>query len=168
MNEMKPVQGSAAPLSLSDTPSLIETQFPVNRISAESYKERKAIHGQILTSLGSYWKGRKPLILARAAVLGALLPATAKPIEDLHVFLSLLGMDDRAFAKRLSKVKPTDVDMNWDRYDEVIVRGNRPTWRRDVNRKDRFAILNQWVLFPPLRQAAPLLPPARGVRRGPS
>ena len=61
--------------SLKDAPSFIEVQFPVGRLSAEAYKERKAVQGQTLTALGSYWKGRKPLILVRAVVLGTLLPA---------------------------------------------------------------------------------------------
>ena len=48
-------------------PAFIETQFPIARLSAESYKERKANNGQTLTRLGKWW-GRKPLILVRAAV----------------------------------------------------------------------------------------------------
>src|SRR5215468_8485447 len=86
-----------SPVSLKDAPSFIEVQFPVVRLSAEAYKERKAGSGQTLTALGSYWKGRKPLILVRAVVLGALLPATNDPANDLEVFLTLMGMDDGAF-----------------------------------------------------------------------
>ena len=41
-------------------PTFIETQFPIARLSAESYKERKANNGQTLTGLGKWW-GRKPL-----------------------------------------------------------------------------------------------------------
>jgi putative DNA methylase len=41
-------------LSLKDTPSFIEAQFPVGRLSAEAYKERKSGAGQTLTALGSY------------------------------------------------------------------------------------------------------------------
>src|ERR1700680_5101636 len=91
---------SLAPFSLSDAPSFIEAQFPVGRLSAEAYKERKAGAGQTLTALGSYWKGRKPLILVRAVVLGTLLPATDNPAKDLDIFLRLMAMDDRAFARR--------------------------------------------------------------------
>ena len=76
-----------APFSLKDAPSFIEAQFPVGRLSAEAYKERKAGAGQTLTALGSYWKGRKPLILVRAVVLGALLPTTDDPAKDLEIFL---------------------------------------------------------------------------------
>ena len=53
--------------------------------------------GQTLTALGSYWKGRKPLILCRAVVLGALLPVTHDPVTDLDIFLKLMAMDDGAF-----------------------------------------------------------------------
>lgn len=44
--------------------TFIETRFPIARLSAESYKERKANNGQTLTRLGKWW-GRKPLILVR-------------------------------------------------------------------------------------------------------
>ena len=39
--------------------SFIEVQFPVSKVSKESYKERKANLGQTLTGLGKWW-GRKP------------------------------------------------------------------------------------------------------------
>src|SRR5271165_4596967 len=78
MNDATPAEASTglAPWSLKDAPSFIERQFPVGRLSAEAYKERKANLGQTLTTLGSYWKGRKPLILVRAVVLGCLLPVS--------------------------------------------------------------------------------------------
>src|ERR1700680_3261935 len=98
--ELLPAAGDLSPLSLKDPPSFIEVQFPVGRLSAEAYKERKAGAGQTLTALGSYWKGRKPLILVRAVVLGTLLPATDNPAKDLDIFLRLMAMDDRAFARR--------------------------------------------------------------------
>jgi putative DNA methylase len=63
---------SAPPLK--DAPALIEHQLPVGRLSAEAHKERKAGAGQTLTAIGSYWKGRKPLILVRAAILADLVP----------------------------------------------------------------------------------------------
>jgi hypothetical protein len=34
-------------------PTIIETQFPIARLSAESYKERKANNGQTLVRLPS-------------------------------------------------------------------------------------------------------------------
>lgn len=54
---------------LANAPCFIETQFPVARISMESYKERKANYSQPLTGLGKWW-GRKPLVLVRAALPG--------------------------------------------------------------------------------------------------
>src|ERR1700739_1075013 len=98
-----------APFSLKDAPCFIEAQFPVGRLSAEAYKERKAGAGQTLTALGSYWKGRKPLILCRAVVLGCLLPATHDPAKDLDIFLKLMGMDDAAFLRRGFIPKPSEI-----------------------------------------------------------
>ena len=82
--------------------SFIETQFPVSKLSKESYKERKANHGQTLTGLGKWW-GRKPLVLVRAAIVGLLLPATDAPQADRDVFLRLMTMDDEGLRLRRTK-----------------------------------------------------------------
>ncbi len=74
-------------------PAFIESQFPIARLSAEAYKERKAVSGQTLTGLGKWW-GRKPLILIRASILGMLMPASADPKRDREIFLKILTMDD--------------------------------------------------------------------------
>lgn len=74
-------------------PTFIETQFPIARLSAESYKERKANNGQTLTRLGKWW-GRKPLILVRASIVGMLMPASDNPKKDREIFLKILTMDD--------------------------------------------------------------------------
>ena len=73
--------------------AFIETQFPIARLSAEAYKERKANNGQTLTRLGKWW-GRKPLILVRACILGMLMPASNNPKRDREIFLKILTMDD--------------------------------------------------------------------------
>ncbi len=78
---------------MTNTRTFIETQFPIARLSAESYKERKANNGQTLTRLGKWW-GRKPLILVRAAILGMLMPASSNPKKDREIFLKILTMDD--------------------------------------------------------------------------
>ena len=83
-------------------PAFIETQFPIARLSAESYKERKANNGQTLTRLGKWW-GRKPLILARAAIIGMLMPASCDARKDRQVFLQILTMDDDG---ALTRCKP--------------------------------------------------------------
>ena len=82
--------------------SFIETQFPVSKLSKESYKERKANYSQTLTGLGKWW-GRKPLILVRAAILGLLLPASADPRRDRAIFLKLLTMDPEGLWRRKTK-----------------------------------------------------------------
>jgi putative DNA methylase len=129
-----------APFSLKDAPSFIETQFPVGRLSAEAYKERKAGSGQILTALGSYWKGRKPLILVRAVVLGSLLPTSNDPAKDLEIFLKLLAMDDGAFARRFegsaaafARIFPAWADLVTEET------GRRRIWRSDLHERDREA-----------------------------
>lgn len=79
----------------------METQFPVSKMSKESYTERKAVAGQTLTGLGKWW-GRKPLVLCRATILGLLLPATDNPEKDREVFLRLMTMDDDGMLRRKS------------------------------------------------------------------
>ncbi|MDA2911234.1 DUF1156 domain-containing protein [Nitrospiraceae bacterium AH_259_D15_M11_P09] len=79
----------------------IETQFPVSKMSIESYAERTAKQSQTLTGLGKWW-GRKPLVLCRASILGLLLPATDNPQEDREVFLRLMTMDDDGMLRRKS------------------------------------------------------------------
>ena len=54
------------PFSLKDVPALIERLLPVQKLSVESYKEQMAVQSKTLIALGSYYKGRKPLILAKA------------------------------------------------------------------------------------------------------
>lgn len=88
---------------LANAPCFIETQFPVARISMESYKERKANYSQTLTGLGKWW-GRKPLVLVRAALLGLLLPATADPERDREIFLKLMTMDAAGLHQRKTKL----------------------------------------------------------------
>ena len=89
-------------MSLDADLSFIETQFPVSKLSKESYKERMGNSSQTLTGLGKWW-GRKPLILVRAAILGLLLPASADPRRDRAVFLKLLTMDPEGLWRRKSK-----------------------------------------------------------------
>lgn len=89
----------------SGKPSFIETQFPVSKMSKESYAERTAKQSQTLTALGKWW-GRKPLVLCRAAILGALLPATDNAGRDREVFLRLMTMDDDGMLRRKSSNIP--------------------------------------------------------------
>jgi len=85
--------------------SFIEVQFPVSKVSKESYKERKANLGQTLTGLGKWW-GRKPLILVRATILGLLFPASNNPQKDRAIFLKILSMDADGLWQRKTKSIP--------------------------------------------------------------
>ena len=103
-------QGAVTPFALKDTPALVERLLPVQKLSAESYKEQMAGSAKTLTALGAYWKGRKPLILAKACVLGCLLPATDDPKRDLEIFEMLMGMDELSFAVRAKRrPKPKEI-----------------------------------------------------------
>ena len=62
--------------------------------------------GKTLTALGSYWKGRKPLILSKACILGALLPTTDNRLKDLEIFELLMGMDSQSMQNRLEAKLP--------------------------------------------------------------
>ncbi len=105
--------------------SFIEVQFPISKISKESYKERKSAQGQTLTGLGKWW-GRKPLILVRAALLGILMPASKDPSRDREIFLKILSMDNQGLWNRKNKkISPKIV------YDHL-----KPEERRTYFKKD--------------------------------
>lgn len=87
---------------INDNPCFIEAQFPVSKLSKESYTERKAVAGQTLTGLGKWW-GRKPLVLCRAIILGVLLPASSDPAKDREIFLRLMTMDDDGMSHRKNR-----------------------------------------------------------------
>jgi hypothetical protein len=126
--------------------SFIEVQFPVSKLSKECYKEHKAGAGQTLTALGSYWKGRKPLILVRAAILGLLLPATENPDRDREVFLKLMLMDEVGRLKRRKrfngKMVPRVMELlseeSWSRAIEHVDHGY--SWKRNIDPEERESV----------------------------
>ncbi len=154
------------PLALKDAPALIEAVFPAQKVSFEAQKERKAGAGQTLTALGSYWKGRKPLILVRAIVLGSLLPQTGDAEADLAIFEKLMAFDDEGLARRAliqNALKPKDIaarielDDPWSYFNHNLKRddemfedvahwtcpfdadeeGIKLRWRRDVTEEEK-------------------------------
>jgi Protein of unknown function (DUF1156) len=60
MNEVQELSSVAEarprPRVLAGAPALIERLLPAQKLSAEAQKERKAVAGQTLTALGSYWR----------------------------------------------------------------------------------------------------------------
>jgi putative DNA methylase len=111
------------PFSLKDAPALIERLLPVQKLSVEAFKEQMAGSGKTLTALGSYWKGRKPLILNKACILGCLLPATENPTRDLATFERLMAMDDESFVarwKRRPRPKEVLAELSIARIDDFF------------------------------------------------
>lgn len=138
MNATAVQNDSAAPFILRDTPSLIEKAWPTAKISAETQKERKAVQGQTLTGLGSYWKGRKPLILTRACVLAALMPATDDLERDVEIFEKLMGMSDETFGRRYDGGPTAFVKLFPDHALEVADETGRSwVWRDDLDPRER-------------------------------
>lgn len=119
--------------------SFIETQFPVSKVSKESYKERKANLGQTLTGLGKWW-GRKPLIMVRATILGLLLPSTDDPKKDHEIFLRILGMDDAGLLARKYKAIPLATLYARATVTEkarFFTQGDKPAWKPGIDSTDK-------------------------------
>lgn len=121
------------PLALKDAPALIETVFPAQKVSFEAQQERTSVQSQTLTGLGSYWKGRKPLILVRAIVLASLLPPTTDAEADLALFEKLMAFDDEGLARRAligNAVSPAEIaariqlENPWDYFKATLRRGD--------------------------------------------
>ncbi|MFC7459179.1 anti-phage-associated DUF1156 domain-containing protein [Hydrogenophaga defluvii] len=142
MNEAVRTTTPLVPLALKDAPALIESVFPAQKVSFEAQAERKAVAAQTLTGLGSYWKGRKPLILVRAIVLGSLLPATDDPEQDLAVFEKLMAFDEESLARRalaenaLSATRLQELIPVSDPERYFSGRG----WRRDITDDDKLVL----------------------------
>lgn len=160
------------PLALKDAPALIEAVFPAQKVSFEAQKERKAQAGQTLTALGSFWKGRKPLILVRAIVIGSLLPQTGNAEEDLEIFEKLMAFDGDGLARRalannafspkeiaariqlqdpwryfthnLKEEDPAAKDVAlWTFPADFDARGISIRWRREVSEDDKLMLYRQ-------------------------
>ncbi len=118
------------PFEWKDKPALIEYLFPVQKISAESFKEQMSGKSKTLTALGSFWKGRKPLILNKACILGSLLPVTEDRLKDLEIFELLMGMDSETMQKRIQGNLPSSKQNSVDEYlikpySEQVKKGKR-------------------------------------------
>lgn len=163
------------PHSLKDAPSLIERLWPSIQISVEAEQERGAKQSQTLTPLGAYWKGRKPLILVRAAILASLLPATDDPEKDLAIFEAILGIDARAFgyrAERISAPVLAELSLNGsftsEDFEKVFVnrlvsepdeeawnqaiKSRKVSWRRDITGEVRRDFISRVLVTLPYQQ----------------
>jgi putative DNA methylase len=166
---------SVQPFALKDAPALIERLLPVQKLSAEAYKERMSGAAQALTALGNFWKGRKPLILNKACILACLLPATGNPKRDLEIFERLMAMDDESFVVRwprrpkprevlatLSIARITDYfvsdppmllpqssPVDWSKPE---LEGVKVNWRNDISELERRQLEAQMLPKLPYRQ----------------
>lgn len=169
LNQQTKTKVELTPLALKDAPALIESVFPAQKVSFEAQRERKAGPGQTLTALGSYWKGRKPLTLVRAIVLGSLLPPTDDAEQDLGIFEKLMAFDDEGLTRRAlanNGLKPKDIaarihlDNPWRYFKAKIEvaslsggeisrwtfpldcdeRGISIRWHRDVAEEDKLSL----------------------------
>jgi putative DNA methylase len=160
------------PLALKDAPALIEAVFPAQKISFEAQRERKAGASQTLTALGSYWKGRKPLILVRAIVLGSLLPQVGDAEKDLDIFEKLMAFDNGALSRRAlvqNTLKPKDIAARialvdpWNFFAKTIknpelsdedveawsfpidadAEGVTLRWQRDISEEDKLSLIGK-------------------------
>lgn len=135
---------SSPPLSkTAEARSFMEVQFPVSKLSKESYKERKGAQGQVLTGLGKWW-GRKPLVLVRAIVLGLLLPASDDPAKDRDTFLALMTMDDDGLWRRAGGTVPVkqayELAVGSERSQFFAVAGDKVTWKDGTSKEQRHSM----------------------------
>ena len=133
------------PFALKDAPALIEAVYPAQKISFEAQNERKAVAAQTLTGLGSYWKGRKPLILVRSIAIGSLLPVTDNLDRDLEIYEMLLGIDEESLAKRAfaaNALSPKAFQEILPLSDpEKFFNGNR--WQSGITEDDKLELYRQ-------------------------
>jgi putative DNA methylase len=135
-------------------PAFIETQFPIARLSAESYKERKANNGQTLTRLGKWW-GRKPLILVRASILGMLMPASSDAKKDREIFLKILTMDEDGAWQRCKGEIPAREWRNVASPEVVDEYFSSTGFKRGLSDEDKEAVCAQiWETLSPEKQKA--------------
>jgi len=128
--------------------SFIEVQFPVSKVSKESYKERKANLGQTLTGLGKWW-GRKPLVLVRAALLGLLFPASDEPKKDMDIFLKIMSMDNNGLLNRkkksISVKKAFEILTTREREQHFAQKDGEvtPSWKAGIKTEEKIAVLQK-------------------------
>ncbi len=121
--------------------SFIDVQFPVSKVSKESYKERMANLGQTLTGLGKWW-GRKPLVLVRATLLGVLLPVSDNLEKDREIFLKIMTMDDDGLFLRKNKnlTQKELYELSDEKYRNKYIEINdkgKPVYKRGVTNDDK-------------------------------
>ena len=91
---------------------LLDSFFPVEEVSQEAIKEKK---GRSPTFEMHFWWGRKPLIVARAAVLSSCLN-----MEDQEQFLQLIGLNSSSKDGRRAFNFSPKIDTLSKRYNSIF------------------------------------------------
>lgn len=131
--------------------SFIETQFPVSKVSKESYKERMANYSQTLTGLGKWW-GRKPLILVRSVIIGLLMPSSNDHQKDREIFLKILTMDEGGLWLRkkypilLKNIYAHTTRREHEQWFSEDSTENKPKYRKGISRGQK-SELQKLVFF---------------------
>lgn len=98
---------------------LIEEWLPISALGEESVRERRSMTALPPTYYLHVWWARRPLVASRAAILGALLPASvARTTEGRSKFMHVLGIhgDPVAVRKRIDAAKHTGEDLGLNVY----------------------------------------------------
>ena len=151
--------------SFSLTNSLLTQALPAAQLSVEAQRERKAGSGQTLTGLGVY-KGRKPLILARALLLAALIPVKEDQQEEhevnkaLEIFELLMGFDNESLAKRCLEKNPPLKDLlpfiDGAQFQESLtfkkdkVKNDKVSWQGKPSREEKLKLYRAVMANPTL------------------
>ncbi|NNN15741.1 MAG: DUF1156 domain-containing protein, partial [Acidimicrobiaceae bacterium] len=161
-NDTESTGNKIVPFSLKDAPALIEKLLPVQKLSVEAYKENMAAGGKTLATMGSYWKGRKVLVLNKAVILGTLLPATNDLRKDLEIFEMLMAMDADSLWRRfprseaLSKAASNFKAEGWDTSSPEAKAANtrrtlaQTSYRESVRQVERAESVDQSYLYGPI------------------
>ena len=131
-----------------------------------------ANQGKTLTALGSYWKGRKPLIMNKACILGCLLPASDDAARDLSIFEKLMAMDDESFVARwkrhpkpreiLSKLSISRISNYFTVEPEGLLPTSAPV---DLSNPDYAKVKVSWINASPSLERSVTLGPEPGVEK---
>lgn len=94
---------------------LISNWFPISEVSVESVRERSTGHNPP-TSRIHVWFARRPHATSRAAVLGSLLPSTAKREDVLKLLGIPLGVNVRKAEQEVAKAKAAGKRLSYNPF----------------------------------------------------
>jgi putative DNA methylase len=123
--------------------SFVEVQFPVAQLSVESYIERDAKAAKPLSSLAKWW-GAKPIVLARALIVGTVMPASDDPgqwADDLEVFLRIMLLDPEGmWYRKTSSLPAGDCYSHATAEERASLFHSEERWKAPSTDADRLAL----------------------------